>query len=154
MCAVDGCERPASSRGWCHTHYTRWRRHGDPAVTLPMGPRPIPVVERLSSKIALAPSGCWEWTGTSDDKGYGQLRVGSVTDGSATNRMAYRLVYELAVGPIPLGLHIDHLCNNPPCVNPAHLEPVTQRENNRRMAERNREWCETEERPGWSLRQF
>jgi len=45
---------------------------------------------------------------------------------------AHRAVYQLLVGPIPLGLQIDHLCRNRVCVNPAHLEAVTQRENIRR----------------------
>jgi hypothetical protein len=59
-------------------------------------------------------------------KGYGVL---STVDG---NRYAHRLAYELLVGPIPEGLHIDHLCRRPECVNPAHLEPVTNVENIRR----------------------
>jgi hypothetical protein len=68
------------------------------------------------------PSGdCWEWTG-SLNKGYGQWSA----------RMAHRLVWEVLVGPIPDGLTLDHLCRNSRCVNPDHLEPVTQAENNRR----------------------
>lgn len=61
------------------------------------------------------PNGCWEWTGPREPFGYG--RVSSLR--------AHRIAYELLVGPIPVGLTLDHLCRNPPCVNPAHLEPVT-----------------------------
>lgn len=46
--------------------------------------------------------------------------------------LAHRYAYELLVGPIPEGLHIDHLCRVRLCVNPAHLEAVTCHENNRR----------------------
>lgn len=50
--------------------------------------------------------------------------------------MAYRLTYEWFIGPIPDGLQIDHLCGQPSCVNPEHLEPVTLRENVQRMYKR------------------
>ncbi|WP_375791707.1 HNH endonuclease signature motif containing protein [Actinoplanes campanulatus] len=46
---------------------------------------------------------------------------------------AHRYSYESLIGPIPDGLTIDHLCRNRPCINPDHLEPVTQAENNRRV---------------------
>lgn len=66
---------------------------------------------------------CWEWKGLRNDAGYGQARKRWL------GRMAHRVSYELFVGPIPDGLEMDHLCVNPPCVNPGHLEAVTQREN-------------------------
>lgn len=79
--------------------------------------------ERIKSKIAIKESGCWEWTGSRNTKGYGYFsRLGH-------NILAHRAVYELLASPIPNGLEIDHQCRNPPCVNPAHLEPVTHREN-------------------------
>lgn len=68
--------------------------------------------------------GCWIWTGARNPQGYGQVRLDSQRKGPA-----HRAMYELLVGPIPEGLVIDHLCSNPPCVNPDHLEPVTQRVN-------------------------
>lgn len=64
-------------------------------------------------------AGCWLWTGPVTPKGYG--RQGS--------RLAHRVVYERLVGPIPKGLTLDHLCRQPGCVRPSHLEPVTMRVN-------------------------
>lgn len=66
--------------------------------------------------------GCWLWiAGTT--KGYGAAYI------NGRQRPAHRVVYEALVGEIPLGLDLDHLCRNRQCVNPAHLEPVTRREN-------------------------
>jgi hypothetical protein len=79
--------------------------------------------ERFWSKVDKTAT-CWLWTGTLVG-GYGTFRSG------ATVR-AHRWSYEHLIGPIPEGLHLDHLCRVRQCVNPAHLEPVTQRENNRR----------------------
>lgn len=69
---------------------------------------------------------CWTWTGGLSSTGYGDYWV------SVRVVPAHRFAYESAVGPIPEGLHIDHLCRNPPCVRPSHLEPVTPGENFRR----------------------
>lgn len=72
------------------------------------------------------PEACWPWLG-SRWKGYGKAkRLGE--------RYAHRVAYQLEVGPIPVGLQLDHLCRNRACVNPAHLEPVTARENSLRGA--------------------
>lgn len=67
--------------------------------------------------------GCWEWLGTTNDRGYGIASV------DRRNIGAHRLIYWLFVGTITKGLTLDHLCVNPSCVNPEHLEPVTMREN-------------------------
>ena len=66
--------------------------------------------------------GCWNWAGSLSRYGYGRIR-------GKPERLAHRVVYELLVGPIPEGLQLDHLCRNPRCVRPDHLEPVTHREN-------------------------
>lgn len=77
--------------------------------------------ERFWAK-AFEREGCWLWCGTMFG-GYGQYSHEGKT------RKAHRRSYEALVGPIPEGLALDHLCRNPSCVNPAHLEPVTWREN-------------------------
>lgn len=70
---------------------------------------------------------CWIWTAFCDHYGYGKFNVEAKRPA-----MAHRVAYEWLVGPIPDGLELDHLCRNPPCVNPAHLEPVTHSQNVRR----------------------
>ena len=84
------------------------------------------LLDRIRSKFVIDDSGCWIWIAAHDRGGYGH----SCMDGKRI--MAHRLTYKLLAGTIPEGLELDHLCRIPPCVNPAHLEPVTPQENNRR----------------------
>lgn len=65
-------------------------------------------------------TGCWEWTGAKNNHGYGQQCI------DKKNYLAHRLSYTYYVGSIGDGLTVDHLCCNPGCVNPKHLEAVTQ----------------------------
>lgn len=66
-------------------------------------------------------SGCWLWLGgTYNDQGYGSFWL------APTMRSAHIVAYEALVGAVPDGLVLDHLCRTTCCVNPAHLEPVTQ----------------------------
>jgi hypothetical protein len=118
-CSIVDCEKRARNRGWCSAHYERWRRHGDPNHyhwTATLWDRFWPKVD--------ASGDCWVWTASANQFGYGHI----LTEGR-TRGMAHRVAYELLIGPIPEGLELDHLCRNPPCVNPDHLEPVTHAEN-------------------------
>lgn len=72
---------------------------------------------------------CWQWVGAVAPNGYGRIYSHVTTKGKYFVAMAHRVAYELARAPIPNGHQIDHLCRNRACVNPAHLEPVSQREN-------------------------
>lgn len=77
---------------------------------------------------------CWLWLGSRRrDGGYGQIHVSyNAADRSRVVKFAHVYSYELMVGPIPVGLELDHLCRTIMCVNPTHLEPVTSDENKHR----------------------
>lgn len=120
-CAVNGCLGKAICRGWCKLHYKRWLKHGDVGSPDPYFHRPIQ--DRLLQKIKPLHNGCWRWTDSLIMKGYGGLKV--------NGRMirAHRAFYELFKESIPPKLTIDHLCRHTWCVNPDHLEAVTNKEN-------------------------
>lgn len=65
ICAIDGCDRPVKSRGWCSTHYMRWRRNGDPQVVRPRG-RPARPLDMTEEDIA-------DFLWTKDPVGYMQF---------------------------------------------------------------------------------
>lgn len=94
-------------------------------------PASRPVLERLLEK-AVKTETCWLWTGAVANSGYGRIGISKQTF------QVHRVAYEQLVGPIPPGQHIDHTCRERLCVNPAHLEPVTQAENNRRAGSHRR----------------
>ena len=85
---------------------------------------PLSAFERFTRKIDTS-GDCWKWTGCVIRTGYGAVWASS----ERRTAGAHRVAYELFVGPIPKGRQLDHLCRNPRCVRPDHLEPVTPREN-------------------------
>lgn len=96
------------------------------------GDLPASVVLRFCAKVRRERGGCWRWTGYTDRKGYGQMKV----EGKA--RWAHRILHLLFRGGLPEGEHVHHICGNPSCVNPEHLMSLPAGENtaegNRRRA--------------------
>lgn len=82
----------------------------------------IPIEQRLWPRVDKS-GDCWIWQGALTTWGYGTIRY------KGRPCQAHRVAYELLVGPIPDGMQLDHICRVRACVNPAHLEPVTNREN-------------------------
>lgn len=68
---------------------------------------------------AIPEAGCWVWLGSMNKTGYG----------TAKGTLAHRAIYEMLVGPVEKGMDVMHLCHNRLCVNPAHLEPGTRKQN-------------------------
>jgi HNH endonuclease len=87
-------------------------------------------LEAILPRIRLNESGCHIWQGVKIKRGYGRLKV------RGRNTLAHVFVFETLVEKVPDGLVLDHLCEVELCVNPFHLEPVTQAENVRRSYER------------------
>jgi hypothetical protein len=122
-CKHETCELPASKAGYCNAHYIRKRR-GRP-MDYPIR-KAVGDPERFWQKVDKA-DGCWEWTAHRGVDGYGRFIV------DRAPRLAHRVAFEEANGPIPAGMEIDHLCHNRACVNPKHLRIATRSLNAQNM---------------------
>ena len=120
-------ERSASTRKLCRRCYYRAYRQNRLDEFPINGPADV-----FEFRIKKTKS-CWLWTGTKNAYGYGIFLM----PGEVPVR-AHRYSYEYFVGPIPNGKIIMHTCDNPPCVNPAHLRIGTRADNNRDCFEKKR----------------
>ena len=143
-CAIEGLEpRPVRAQWLCSMHYQQAQRQG--VLESRQGRWSRPAEERFWEKVDRQGSDeCWPWKASRHANGYGKFGLHH-----PTVVYAHRYAYELLIGPIPAGLALDHLCHNADrscpgksacqhrrCVNPTHLEPVTNEENLRRSAAR------------------
>jgi hypothetical protein len=127
-CEIPGCINPLRYSTLCNAHYLRRLRYGDARAVFLRPTRQ----QRFEKRIVRLPgvNSCWAWSGAHfKQTGYASFNV-PVTDGGYWQpTVAHRVSYELYKGEIPHGYVIDHLCRNRGCVNPEHLEAVTQQTN-------------------------
>ena len=136
QCHATKCDNSAVAKGYCHLHYNRWKRHGDPLIAQRMMRRGSSAAERL--ELLLDKSGgeeaCWPFTGATTGSGYGYIMINKVM------KAVHRVAYEESYGPIPGGLLVLHSCDNPPCANPRHLRAGTLQDNMDDKVARNRQF--------------
>ena len=120
QCSVDGCSKPHDAKGYCGTHYMRFRRYGDALAT--SRPRCATAEESFAARTQRR-GGCLIWTGATNKAGYGSIS----SDGK--EHLAHRWAFEKKRGPIPEGMMVDHICHNPSCVESTHLRLATRTEN-------------------------
>lgn len=129
-CTVPGCDRKHKAHGLCDLHRQRLVRTGttdSPVKTL---------AERFWEKVdKRGPDECWLWTAATNEAGYGVMRPEGRRTGPTVK--AHRVSLALA-GVDVAGRVVRHRCDNPPCVNPAHLELGTQIQNVGDMVRRGR----------------
>lgn len=133
VCTILGCTRPLRARGWCITHWYRWRKNGDPMSVKRVAPSYASLSERFWAHVRKGES-CWEWMGYRDPKGYGRFKPSKASSES----LAHRFAWTQENGAIPEGLFVLHRCDNPACVKPDHLFLGTRGDNNNDMARKGR----------------
>jgi hypothetical protein len=112
------------ARTWCDRHWVRWKKYGDPRLLLKDVVTPKTLEERFFEYVQKGEK-CWVWNGAKSLGGYGNFNIGN-----GKYKRAHQVAWFLANGAWSTKeRQLDHLCRNPSCVNPKHLEIVAPREN-------------------------
>lgn len=130
-CSVLDCSKLVRSNGYCNRHSENLRQYGHvtPVRDWPLVARLIQVGWDETER------GCWEWRGKKNDSGYGLINAPRL---ALESPRVHRLMWAMHNGPIPEGAVVRHRCDNPPCVNPDHLEIGTHDQNMQDMVDRKR----------------
>lgn len=125
-CTFPDCAKPYHARGLCTGHYQQVRK-GMPLDVLQSRLQGHTVAERLAAYTDTT-GDCWLWTSEINENGYGLININGLP------RRVHRVAYELANGPIPPGVEIDHRCFVHACLRPSHLQPPTHKQNGENRA--------------------
>ena len=138
ICSVQGCAGRHKGRGLCDKHLQRLRKYGSTADRRPTFEQRFR--EKVEKRGPVPPSWpelgpCWLWTAATNENGYGVMRPEGKRSGPTIK--AHRVAVALD-GRDPAGVCVLHRCDNPPCVNPAHLMLGTMADNTQDMVLKHR----------------
>lgn len=126
-CKETGCEKRELARGWCGMHYERWRKHGDPSVSLLRQSKAGAPAKFIESALSYSGDECLLWPFCVNNQGYAQ-----VNNAASGKKLVHRLICEIKNGSPPAPhYHAAHSCGNGHlgCITPAHLRWATPKEN-------------------------
>lgn len=127
-CTIEGCDRPLDCRGICKMHWKRAKKSGE------FPPKKDMKQRRLDSFWAKVDKSeeCWVWNGPRSSDGYGRVAFHGRNYKAGTG-LVHRISWELANGPIPVGMLIDHICFNRSCLRLTHLRLATPKQNSEHL---------------------
>lgn len=128
-------------RGMCQRHYLQYKKSIEWRSRYPLrgkSPTKKDILSHVGWNVVqrdtpFADGPCWEWRGNRECGGYGRFSM------NGKKVKTHRAAYETWVGPIPEGMVVRHMCDNPPCINPEHLKLGTPKDNARDREEHGRD---------------